>query len=1016
MTKTQLLDARRNIRKELVAFLSIVVIGMLAVVAYLSIAYSAYTLKKDANRFFEDNGMFDLEITSTLLMDEEDLEAIRALPGVETAEAVLQTTSQVRVGGSLTDVSVMSVPESISQPVLLEGRLPETTGECAIEKNLVDLSGFTIGQRISLSNKAVAGIESLSETEFVITGIFTTPDHISYMVSVTPYVFLRRESFNLEGLEGSFMSTRVRVASAPEDRYSDAYWETVRPVEDALNAMAGERAPARREKIRGRFEEQINDGQAKIDEAREQIREAREKLDEGWRQLGEKEEQLEPVPQLLDVGEAKLRLGEEELERAIALLQEMGIPVKGDSLLARLEDIRRMLDSAELFWQRVRSTIELPEDQLEILDNIIHQDPGVTVDEALRKAEESSGIDLSGLREKVKELLTGIDTYEKGRDDYYYAGEQYLDAVTAIEKGRKMLTDGERELAEGQEKLANAEKEISDGREKLDQIGECKWVVLNDKGNSGYLYAKGNAEKLMSMSTSFSSIFLIVGALVIYATVTRMVEQQRTLVGASKALGLYNREVFAKYLIFAAGAVMLGTGLGILLAWLPVQSIILRSYESHLNYGRGTSSFLAIHTGLVAGGAFLISLVAVYLGCRQLLRLTAIQLMAGQTPTGSRKKARASSGGSLYSRLILRNMRTDWVRVMVTIVSIAGGCVLLAVGFTLYYGISGVTERQFGGIQTYEAEVFYNTEENENAEAEIEKILEGNGLKFVRVQKESGVFEVDGTLDAMTLIVAEKGAREGYFALSSINSGETIDLTDDGALVPRRFWENYGEKLGGMIPVYNASLDRIEIPVADVFENYYGQIFFLTPEGYEKFSETAMKPNCFFVRTDGMSLEELRQKLETVSGVQRVRDAAADRITIEQFSASLNFVIIFMLFLAGMMSCFIVANFTVTYVQRKTKELSIMRVNGFSSGECIRYAAADLIITTLVGTILGLAVGGWLGKRILGTTETSYIQMIREPNVKTFLWSALITIGFSTITNSVVLQRIRRLKLSDING
>ena len=51
--KTQRLDARRNIRKELVAFLSIVIIGMLAVVAYLSIAYSANTLKKDANSFCE---------------------------------------------------------------------------------------------------------------------------------------------------------------------------------------------------------------------------------------------------------------------------------------------------------------------------------------------------------------------------------------------------------------------------------------------------------------------------------------------------------------------------------------------------------------------------------------------------------------------------------------------------------------------------------------------------------------------------------------------------------------------------------------------------------------------------------------------------------------------------------------------------------------------------------------------------------------------------------------------------
>ncbi|MBQ3467640.1 MAG: ABC transporter permease, partial [Oscillospiraceae bacterium] len=415
-------------------------------------------------------------------------------------------------------------------------------------------------------------------------------------------------------------------------------------------------------------------------------------------------------------------------------------------------------------------------------------------------------------------------------------------------------------------------------------------------------------------------------------------------------------------------------------------------------------------------GAFLISLAAVWLGCRQLLRLTAIQLMSGKTPDKGKKKSRSSSGGSLYSRLILRNMWTDRVRVLVTIVSIAGGCVLMTVGFTLYFGISGVTDRQFGGIQTYEAEVFYDTGENENAEAEIEALLEQDGLQHIRVRKKDGVFEVDGTLDALTLIVAEKGSMDGYFDLRSIETGEKIDLSDEGVLVPRRFWEAHGEKLDGKVPVYNADMDRVEIPIVGVFENYFGQVFFLTPEGYERCFKTAAEANCFFVRTGGLSLDDLREKLEPVKGLERVRDAAADRVTIEQFSQSLTFVVVFMLFLAGMMACFIVANFTVTYIQRKTKELTIMRVNGFSSGECIRYASADLIVTTALGTLIGLAAGSWLGARILGTTETPYIQMIREPNVKTFLYSGLITVGFSAVTNSIVLQRIRRLKISDINS
>ena len=45
MTRSELLDARRNIRKELVAFISIVMIGLLAALAYLGIAYSAAVLK-----------------------------------------------------------------------------------------------------------------------------------------------------------------------------------------------------------------------------------------------------------------------------------------------------------------------------------------------------------------------------------------------------------------------------------------------------------------------------------------------------------------------------------------------------------------------------------------------------------------------------------------------------------------------------------------------------------------------------------------------------------------------------------------------------------------------------------------------------------------------------------------------------------------------------------------------------------------------------------------------------------
>ena len=100
MKKTQLLDARRNIRKEIVAFTSIVIIGLLAALAYLGIAYTAAALKIDAVKFFNDQMLWDLEVASTMLMTEEDLDAIRAVPGVDIAEHVWQIDTKLHVGDS----------------------------------------------------------------------------------------------------------------------------------------------------------------------------------------------------------------------------------------------------------------------------------------------------------------------------------------------------------------------------------------------------------------------------------------------------------------------------------------------------------------------------------------------------------------------------------------------------------------------------------------------------------------------------------------------------------------------------------------------------------------------------------------------------------------------------------------------------------------------------------------------------------------------------------------------------
>jgi hypothetical protein len=71
-------------------------------------------------------------------------------------------------------------------------------------------------------------------------------------------------------------------------------------------------------------------------------------------------------------------------------------------------------------------------------------------------------------------------------------------------------------------------------------------------------------------------------------------------------------------------------------------------------------------------------------------------------------------------------------------------------------------------------------------------------------------------------------------------------------------------------------------------------------------------------------------------------------------------------------------------------------------------------VTTLAGIVLGLIAGHVLGMRLLPVTEGAYMRFVHDPDLRTYLYSALITAGFSALVSSTALRKVKDLKLSDI--
>lgn len=321
MKPTQLKDALRNIWKQKVSYLSIIVIAFLGVTTFLGIDYSDAALRRNGSRMYNECHFRDIEIISTTLLSLEDLDSIAATEGVARAEAVWLTDAKVTAGDTRQDVQVISLPEGINLPELVEGRLPENETECAVEQGLAKDLGLQIGDEIHTLDAKGETAPYLLQSRFVITGIANHPDHTSVSIPDTLYVLVKQEAFDHEALQNCFMKAEIEIEKPEEiDRFSKDYDAAVALVFARLEELAGERSPKRDSEIRDQYQAEIDEGQSALASGQAELDSARAKLDQGWGALAEGEGKLAENEEKLSEADQKLAEGWQKLLDARAQL------------------------------------------------------------------------------------------------------------------------------------------------------------------------------------------------------------------------------------------------------------------------------------------------------------------------------------------------------------------------------------------------------------------------------------------------------------------------------------------------------------------------------------------------------------------------------------------------------------------------------------------------------------------------------------------------------------------------
>ena len=293
MKRTQLKDALRNIWKQKVSYLSVIVIAFLGVATFLGINYSDGALRKNGSTMYNAVNYRDLEIMSTNVFYQEDLDAVMDVEGVRDAEPVWQTGAKASSGDKRQDISVISLTDRVNQPQLIEGRMPQTAEECVVEQRLAQNMGWGMGDAVVAQNAKGEAAPFLKNNRFTVVGIANHPDHTSVSIPDTLYVMVEKTAFDMESLKDGFMKMEV-VVDKPEgiDRFSKGYEAIVGAVSQRMEEVGDRRAAIRDREVHSQAQSQLDEAQTKLDEAHETLQKGREELDEGWSQLEEGNKQI----------------------------------------------------------------------------------------------------------------------------------------------------------------------------------------------------------------------------------------------------------------------------------------------------------------------------------------------------------------------------------------------------------------------------------------------------------------------------------------------------------------------------------------------------------------------------------------------------------------------------------------------------------------------------------------------------------------------------------------------------
>ena len=977
-------------------FISIALISLLGVAVLTGIYAGCRDAFLATDRFFDTQGLHDIQVLSTAGLTDDDIAALRKISGVAKVQGERSQTVTVDLNGKKTVTMQEIGTNGIDQPYLQSGRMPEKSGEIAVTRKFIKDSGYKKGDHITVTpqdsaSSASSATSSVSDsaesdsqtgengsqmsdsgesdtqdgksaarvtdsgesdnqapsfpTELTIVGVvldpqdLTNPDGYSgtnaFRSSATSdYTFFAPS----DGVTGS-MYTAVTIlvkGAADKDSFSDVYDDTVSEVADRIDGTV------RKNRQQARHQELLDAGTKQIDEAKAQT-----------------DKQFAAAQQQIDSNRSQLN---------------------------------------------------------QQIDQIVNMQAGAAA---------------GSLDETTRETL---------RETVIASSPQLAEAKAQLDQAQSQLDQQKKDT---ERTLQSKQNELEDS------IPQVRWYVQDRSQIGGFSSLKSDLESIQSLGNAFPIVFLLVAVMMSLTAMARMVEEDRGLIGTYTGLGYGRLAVASRYLLFALFACLIGGGLGLIAGFLGIPAfllVVLRGLyvmpDVRLEYDwlYGTAGVALFVIGVLAATVY---------ACVQEMRQKPASLMRPKAPrAGSRilleRIKPLWNRMSFLGKVTARNIFRFKSRLIMTVGGVAGCTALIVCGLAINDTVAALGVKQYQDVYQYDLMVVAN---DDDADAMRQKVAsDGRVTSSMDVRVESGDLTGDSGSESIQLVAVPDSERSEFGKMVTLQpvrsswvdgAADTVSLGDDGVIVSQSAASAMGVKAGGMVTLTNGDDMQAEAHVSavirsvigsDVYvsETYYRQLFDTAASGTSSASSASdsgesdnqngesgtsngassngqqLVWNAMYAKLKGSgeSHAAYAEKLEDDDAVMKAVSCAhmAESFKFDLMGA----VVALIVALAGGLALVVLFTLANTNVSEREREMATLKVLGFFDKEVHHYVNREMMVLTMMGVVLGLPLGRFVGGLLTAALNMPALYFEVECKPLSYVIAAVATMAFALLVQLLV--------------